>query len=299
MSGATGPSGGRHASVLIEADGGSRGNPGPAAYGAVLRDADTGEVIDERAEVIGVATNNVAEYRGLIAGLEMYVEQTPDADLEIRLDSKLVVEQMSGRWKVKHPDMRPLATAAHRLVPFGAQFTWVPREQNKHADRILNEALDAAAGKAGPRSASSHSATPPAPATAGTAADALGQVSAVTLFVEDVKRAKEFYTDVFKVPVLHEDDESAAVRFENLVVNLLDAREAAVLVEPGSVAGVDAGSRFQLSVWVDDVDTVCAELEKRGVRLLTGPVDRDWGMRVATFTDPAGHSWEVAQPLAG
>jgi ribonuclease H / adenosylcobalamin/alpha-ribazole phosphatase len=136
-----------HRSVQIESDGGSRGNPGPAAYGAVLKDADTGEVIAERAEHIGTASNNVAEYRGLIAGLELYNEHTPDAELEVRMDSKLVVEQMSGRWKIKHPDMRPLAMAANRLAPFGTTFTWIPREQNKHADRILNEALDAAAGK--------------------------------------------------------------------------------------------------------------------------------------------------------
>ena len=136
-----------HGSVLIEADGGSRGNPGPAAYGAVLLDAVTREVIAERAECIGRATNNVAEYSGLIAGLELFQEHTPDADLEVRMDSKLVVEQMSGRWRVKHPGMVPLASRAHQLAPFGTTYTWIPREQNKHADRILNEALDAQAGK--------------------------------------------------------------------------------------------------------------------------------------------------------
>lgn len=137
----------RHSPVVVEADGGSRGNPGDAAYGAVLRDAGTGEVIAERAEYIGIATNNVAEYRGLIAGLELYHEHTPGADLEVRMDSRLVVEQMSGNWKIKHPDMKPLATAANRLAPFGTVFTWVPREENKHADRLLNEALDSRAGK--------------------------------------------------------------------------------------------------------------------------------------------------------
>ncbi|HET6697507.1 MAG TPA: bifunctional RNase H/acid phosphatase [Nocardioidaceae bacterium] len=137
------------ASVLIEADGGSRGNPGDAAYGAVLKDARTGETIAERAECIGVATNNVAEYRGLIAGLELYHEHAPGAALEIRMDSKLVVEQMSGRWKIKHPDLRPLASAAHRLVPPDATITWIPRAQNSHADRLLNEALDAQAGASG------------------------------------------------------------------------------------------------------------------------------------------------------
>jgi broad specificity phosphatase PhoE/ribonuclease HI len=137
----------RHASVVVEADGGSRGNPGAAAYGAVLLDATTREVIAERAECIGTATNNVAEYRGLIAGLELYNEHTPDAELEVRMDSKLVVEQMSGRWKIKHPDMKPLAMAANRLAPFGTTYTWIPRGENQHADRILNEALDRAAGR--------------------------------------------------------------------------------------------------------------------------------------------------------
>lgn len=131
-----------HRRVLIEADGGSRGNPGPAAYGAVLRDADTGEVIAEDGTAIGVATNNVAEYHGLIAGLRMAEEHAPGADVEVRLDSKLVVEQMSGRWKIKHPDMRPLAAEANRLAPAGTTYTWVPREQNRHADRLANEALD-------------------------------------------------------------------------------------------------------------------------------------------------------------
>lgn len=142
------PASAGHRSVLIEADGGSRGNPGPAAFGAVLFDADTREVIAERAECIGRATNNVAEYQGLIAGLELYLEHTPEADLEVRMDSKLVVEQMSGRWKVKHPSMVPLASRAQLLAPFGTTYTWIPREKNKHADRILNEALDAQAGKA-------------------------------------------------------------------------------------------------------------------------------------------------------
>ena len=101
-----------HKSVVIEADGGSRGNPGPAAYGAVLKDADTGEVIAEDGSTIGHATNNVAEYSGLIAGLRLAQEFAPEADIEVRMDSKLVVEQMSGRWKIKHPDMRPLAAEA-------------------------------------------------------------------------------------------------------------------------------------------------------------------------------------------
>nr|WP_300960789.1 bifunctional RNase H/acid phosphatase [Nocardioides abyssi] len=129
-------------SVVVEADGGSRGNPGPAAYGAVLKDADTGEVIAEDGSTIGRATNNVAEYSGLIAGLRLAVEHAPGASVEVRMDSKLVVEQMSGRWKIKHPDMQPLAAEAKQLAPAGTTYTWVPRARNSHADRLANEALD-------------------------------------------------------------------------------------------------------------------------------------------------------------
>jgi probable phosphoglycerate mutase len=135
--------------LVVEADGGSRGNPGPAGYGAVLRDDETGEVLAERSEGIGIATNNVAEYQGLIAGLRAAVDVGgPAAIVEVRMDSKLVVEQMSGRWKVKHPAMRPLALEAARLVrQLGSvRFTWVPRERNKHADRLANLAMDAQSG---------------------------------------------------------------------------------------------------------------------------------------------------------
>ena len=134
---------------IVEADGGSRGNPGPAGYGALVRDVETGIVLAERSESIGTATNNVAEYNGLIAGLRAAAEIDPRADVEVRMDSKLVVEQMSGRWKVKHPDMKPLAqTAAEAAGSFSRiTYTWVPREQNKHADRLANEAMDRAAGR--------------------------------------------------------------------------------------------------------------------------------------------------------
>ncbi|MEN8655321.1 bifunctional RNase H/acid phosphatase [Streptomyces sp. 21So2-11] len=135
-------------SLVIEADGGSRGNPGPAGYGAVVLDPTTGETLAEAAEYIGVATNNVAEYKGLIAGLRAARALDPDARVHARMDSKLVVEQMSGRWKIKHPDMKPLAAEAATIFP-RAQVTyeWIPREKNKHADRLANEAMDA--GKKG------------------------------------------------------------------------------------------------------------------------------------------------------
>jgi probable phosphoglycerate mutase len=131
--------------VFVEADGGSRGNPGPAGYGAVVL-SPSGEVLAERAAGIGTATNNVAEYEGLIAGLGAALE-VGATEVEVRMDSKLVVEQMSGRWQVKHPSMKPLALQAQELRRrfSSATFTWIPREKNKHADRLANEAMDAAA----------------------------------------------------------------------------------------------------------------------------------------------------------
>jgi ribonuclease H / adenosylcobalamin/alpha-ribazole phosphatase len=132
--------------IIVEADGGSRGNPGPAGYGALVRDAETGEVLAEESESIGVATNNVAEYSGLIAGLRAAARIDPRASVQVRMDSRLVVEQMSGRWKIKHPDMRPLAQAASEAARTfsDVSYTWVPRDRNKHADRLANEAMDAA-----------------------------------------------------------------------------------------------------------------------------------------------------------
>ena len=134
-------------SVVVEADGGSRGNPGPAGFGAVVREPSTGAVLAQRSEAIGVATNNVAEYRGLIAGLAAALELGA-TEVAVRMDSKLVVEQMSGRWQVKHPDLRALAREAAQLrAGFDAiTFEWIPRELNKDADRLANEAMDAAAG---------------------------------------------------------------------------------------------------------------------------------------------------------
>ncbi|TQS29171.1 bifunctional RNase H/acid phosphatase [Microbispora sp. KK1-11] len=131
---------------IVEADGGSRGNPGPAGYGAVVKD-DAGRVLAEAAESIGTATNNVAEYRGLIAGLRALLALGAEGgQVEVRMDSKLVIEQMAGRWKVKHEGLRPLALEAAGLARrFRITWTWIPRERNSHADRLANEAMDAAA----------------------------------------------------------------------------------------------------------------------------------------------------------
>jgi ribonuclease H / adenosylcobalamin/alpha-ribazole phosphatase len=143
----------RRLRVVVEADGGARGNPGPAGYGAVVREANTGEVLAERSAALGVNTNNVAEYSGLIAGLQAAADLGATA-VEVRMDSKLVVEQMSGRWQIKHPGLRPLAAQAAALIRrFDAvTLEWIPRERNKHADALANAAMDAAAGIA-PRGA--------------------------------------------------------------------------------------------------------------------------------------------------
>lgn len=129
--------------LVVETDGGSRGNPGPAGYGAVVRDPASGAVLAERADYLGVASNNVAEYSGLIAGLRAAVEIDPDAAIEVRLDSRLVVEQMSGRWKIKHDDMRRLAAQARAIVPPDrVTYTWMPRAENGAADALANAAMD-------------------------------------------------------------------------------------------------------------------------------------------------------------
>ncbi|BBX62022.1 hypothetical protein MSAS_11960 [Mycobacterium saskatchewanense] len=137
--------------AVIEADGGSRGNPGPAGYGAVVLSADRSTVLAEAKQAIGRATNNVAEYHGLIAGLEHALELGA-TEAAVFLDSKLLVEQMSGRWKVKHPDLIALHAQARTLASRfeRVSYTWIPRDRNTHADRLANEAMDAAAGRSGP-----------------------------------------------------------------------------------------------------------------------------------------------------
>jgi probable phosphoglycerate mutase len=138
--------------LLVEADGGSRGNPGPAGYGALVRDPATGEVLEEICDSLGTATNNVAEYSGLVAGLRAAARLDPGADVEVRMDSRLVVEQMSGRWQIKDPTLRSLAhTAQDEARKLGrVSYVWVPRARNSHADRLANQAMDAAAGQSGP-----------------------------------------------------------------------------------------------------------------------------------------------------
>jgi catechol 2,3-dioxygenase-like lactoylglutathione lyase family enzyme len=120
-------------------------------------------------------------------------------------------------------------------------------------------------------------------------------IGAITLFVEDVPAARVFYGTVFALPVHYQDDVSVVFKFGDTLVNLLQSTEANELIAPAPVAGSGSGSRFQLTINVDDVDAACADLERRGVKLLNGPMDRPWGVRTAAFRDPAGHIWEIAR----
>jgi broad specificity phosphatase PhoE/ribonuclease HI len=162
--------------LIVEADGGSRGNPGPAGYGALVSDADTGEVLAELSDSLGTATNNAAEYSGLVAGLRAAAELAPGADVEVRMDSRLVVEQMSGRWQVKDAALRSLAAAARDAAAQlgNVTYSWVPRARNARADRLANEAMDRAAGGQGP---AGPGATSPAGTSAAPSGGPAGPVS--------------------------------------------------------------------------------------------------------------------------
>ncbi|RPF28720.1 bifunctional RNase H/acid phosphatase [Georgenia muralis] len=154
--------------LVIETDGGSRGNPGPAGYGAVVRDGRTGALLAERADYLGVASNNVAEYTAVVEGLRAAAAIDPGAEVEVRADSRLVVEQMSGRWKIRHADMRDLAARARAVLPpHRVRYIWVPRAQNGAADALANAAMDTrAAVRRDHGDPPATASTGPAPATA-------------------------------------------------------------------------------------------------------------------------------------
>ena len=120
-------------------------------------------------------------------------------------------------------------------------------------------------------------------------------IDAVTLFAEDLAAAKQFYLDVFGLPIHYEDEDSVVFKFGDMLINLLSASEAPDLIAPAAVAPPEAGSRMQFTIAVGDVDAMCAKLSKRGVRMLNGPIDRPWGIRTASFRDPAGYIWEIAK----
>jgi catechol 2,3-dioxygenase-like lactoylglutathione lyase family enzyme len=127
--------------------------------------------------------------------------------------------------------------------------------------------------------------------------ESLNSVGAITVFVEDPQRSKAFYEQVFEQPVVFEDDNSAAFKFDNTIVNLLATPAAHELIEPATVGGREGGARFQFTIFVEDANAVVEQLRQRDVELLNGPIDRPWGMRTAAFADPDGHVWEVAQQI--
>ena len=127
--------------------------------------------------------------------------------------------------------------------------------------------------------------------------ESLKSVGAITMFVDDPKRSKEFYERVFGASAIYEDENSVAFEFEKLIVNLLAERAAPELIDPTPVAGRETGERFQLTIWVEDADAVVEQLRSAGVELLNGPIDRPWGLRTAAFADPDGHVWEVAAKI--
>ena len=127
--------------------------------------------------------------------------------------------------------------------------------------------------------------------------ESLKSVGAITMFIDDTQRSKAFYEQVFGVKAVYEDENAVAFEFENMVVNMLRASAALELIAPAPVGDADAPRRFQLTIGVEDTDAVCEQLTERGVDLLNGPMDREWGMRTAAFTDPDGHIWEVAAKI--
>ncbi|WP_258062100.1 reverse transcriptase-like protein [Arthrobacter sp. B0490] len=180
------------ARLVVEADGGSRGNPGHAGYGALVRDPETGRILVEKAAYIGKASNNVAEYSGLVSGLELAREINPRASVHVKMDSKLVVEQMSGRWQIKHADMKVLAAKARKVLdPRRVTYEWIPRERNKDADRLSNEAMDA--GMAGvpwkPRAPAQGQQSTPTPA-ADEAPRPAGRLHHVEVWTRDLPAAE-------------------------------------------------------------------------------------------------------------
>ncbi len=196
--------------LQVEADGGSRGNPGVAGYGALVRDPDTGEILATDAQPLGRASNNVAEYSGLIAGLTMARQIDPEARVHALMDSKLVVEQMSGRWKIKHEHMRRLAAQARSIIPAGqVTYEWIPREKNKDADQLSNEAMDAGAagtqwdpgaskvpvsapGEGAQKAPAAEKATEPSSGSSSSAGSATptGRLHHVEIWVEDLAAAR-------------------------------------------------------------------------------------------------------------
>ena len=272
-------------SFVIEADGGSRGNPGPAGSGCVILD-ETGQVLVEIARFVGIATNNVAEYLGLVSGLEWILENSPDARVHVRMDSKLVVEQMSGNWKVKHPDMQQLAARANVLVAgLRATFEWIPRERNARADALANKAMDESAD----------SVNEPGQAQPTTTGEAISSVVEFNHELPSSVRAPGGVTAPLTTVILVRHGRTA-------------------LTESKKISGSGGENPFLSDAGVHDAEKVAAELAKIGISgpwahlpkpsvLIASPINRTvhtaqiigerLGLEVATNGDIAEISFGV------
>jgi ribonuclease HI len=251
----------------LSTDGGARGNPGPAAFAYVL-EAEDGTVLAAHGEAIGVATNNVAEYRALVEGLRKAGELAV-AEVEVVSDSELLVRQMRGEYKVKNEALRELSLEAARLArAIGTvTYTAVRREHNELADRLVNEALDAAER---PRLRLDH----------------------VVIAVSDPKRSNAFYRDVLGAEIV-EDDGRLAYRFgdQQLNVHVPDGSPSIVAQDP-----VRPGNSDLCLVWPSSADAAVEHLRGHGVEIELGPVERPGAKGTGTsvyFRDPDGTLLEL------
>ena len=290
--------------LIVETDGGSRGNPGPAGFGALVRDAVTGEVLAEVAEAIGIATNNVAEYGGLVAGLQAAAAIDPDARVEVRADSRLVVEQMSGRWKIKHEDMRRLALQAHKVLPADrVTYTWVPRAMNTSADRLANEAMDAAARGQTWTRRTIDEGEPMSRGVAMTAQQRAyvppgGQVLTPYICPRNAAGAIDWYVRVFgateTIERLVDPDGRighAEISIDGAAIMVSDAYPDYGAVSP------EEGSRtatFALILYVPDADATIAAAQAAGADVQRPVEEQFYGSRAGTVLDPFGVRWRVS-----
>ncbi|WP_374969675.1 reverse transcriptase-like protein [Terrabacter sp. BE26] len=307
--------------LVVEADGGSRGNPGVAGYGALVRDPSTGRVLVELAEPLGTASNNVAEYSGLLAGLRAVLDIDAGASVRVKMDSKLVVEQMSGRWKIKHEDMRRLALEARELCAEisraggSVDFEWIPREKNKDADALSNEAMDGRSvhrvrGEEGAESATGGpEAAPPTTSGAPTATVAAASSGAGALRLLLVQAPIESAATPRIVTAVRRlvgpgatvvaSDELLAAR---VAADLASALESGASTSPrwsGEAPGEGADERVLTAYrsLVAEGGTVVAVTSRRGVLSVLGdvlatPADRFWAVATAPGSLSAVEVWE-------
>jgi probable phosphoglycerate mutase len=312
MTGTSGPASTSGRRLVVEADGGSRGNPGVAGYGALVRDADTGAVLVELAEPLGRQSNNVAEYSGLVAGLTAAAELATGPHVVAKMDSKLVVEQMSGRWKIKHEDMRRLALEARELVRRIAdaggsvQFEWVPREQNKAADALSNDAMDGKTVRRVLEGASAQGTAPASDPTSSTVSTAAPSRPLRLLLVQVPHDEGAGPRIVRAVQRLVGDDarvvgsaEPTAAALAEAVAEALHASADTTGAWDGTAPGEGADDRVRGAYrgLAAEGGTVVAVTSRRGVLSVLGdvlatPTERFWALATAPGSLSAVEVWE-------